>query len=44
MFRDMFNTLKEYEKIENKSHILDKGHVDNMPLTKTELKIRRFLK
>lgn len=44
MIKSVFNTLKEYERVENKSHILDKGHINNMPLTKVELKIKRFLK
>lgn len=44
MFKEAFNTLKAYEDLENRSNRLNKGHIDNMPLTKIELKVRRFLK
>ena len=42
--KSILNVLKEYESIENRSTILNKGHIDNMPITKMELKIKRFLK
>ena len=38
-----FGVLKEYEDYENRDKRLNKGHIDKMPLTKAELKIRRFL-
>ena len=43
MIGEAFNVLKEYEDYENRDKRLNKGHIDNMPLTKFELKIRRFL-
>lgn len=43
IIKEVFSVLKEYEEYENRDKRLNKGHIDNMPLTKAEVKIRRFL-
>lgn len=45
MFNILYNilvVLMNYEDIENKSCRLNKGHIDNMPITKNYLRIKRL--
>lgn len=43
MIKEIINVLMVYEDVENRSNRLDKGHIDNMPITKIVLRIRRLL-
>ena len=42
MIQNILKVLMEYEDVENKSCRLNKGHIDNMPITKNYLRIKRL--
>ena len=44
MNKTVFDVIKEYENIENRSTVLNRGNVENKPYTRFELKIKRFLR
>jgi len=43
MIHNVLKVLMDYEDVENRSNRLNRGHIDNMPITKCFLLFRRLL-